>query len=68
MKKEQTRFVKQALSELEAKARAKNLTVYGMCKLAQMQPATYYHWRSGLYSPTLMAFGKLHEAIDNHNG
>lgn len=63
----QTRFVKDRIRELEKMASEKGLDIVGMCNLIKMQPSTYYHWRSGRYSPNLLTWGKLYEAVVRYN-
>lgn len=63
----QTKFVKQAIKDLEAKAKAKELTMYKLCQMAGIDMSLYYRWVAGKTSPALKTWGKLHDMIDGHN-
>lgn len=62
----QTKFVRRAIRELEAKAHAKGLSIYKMCKIAKVDMSTYYRWKTALTSPSLITWGKLHDAVDSY--
>jgi predicted transcriptional regulator len=58
------KFVRWIIEEIECRAKNSGISIEDLCKAAGVAPSTFYRWKSGDTSPTLITVERIFNAAE----